>query len=147
MRAVLGTEGIAERTKAFYINKEQHPPNAINVNTNSAFTCFGRYRSSVQGEQHYCGIPADDWPKPTEICKSFFIPQISVQLSTTEELLGRNSNGSGLESSEYGRRDVMLTTLHPSSAKVDTNFANKRRLLGWCIWHAYSCHGVLSFKI
>jgi hypothetical protein len=26
-------------------------------------------------------------------------------VSTTEELLGRNSSGSGLESREYGRRD------------------------------------------
>jgi hypothetical protein len=28
-------------------------------------------------------------------------------VSTTEELLGRNSSGSGLESQEYGRRDSL----------------------------------------
>jgi hypothetical protein len=29
-------------------------------------------------------------------------------VSTTEELLGRNSSGSGLESREYGRRDFFI---------------------------------------
>jgi hypothetical protein len=38
-------------------------------------------------------------------------------VSTTEELLGRKSSGSGLEIREYGRRDVTLTTWHPLSAK------------------------------
>jgi hypothetical protein len=38
--------------------------------------------------------------------------QISL-VSTTEELLGRKSSGSGLENREYGRRDVMLTTWLP----------------------------------
>jgi hypothetical protein len=39
-------------------------------------------------------------------------------LSTTEELLGRNSNGSGLESREYGRRDPLCWprgTLYPQT--------------------------------
>jgi hypothetical protein len=40
-------------------------------------------------------------------------------VSTTEELLGRKSSGSGLENREYGRRDpVTLTTWHPLSAKA-----------------------------
>jgi hypothetical protein len=40
-------------------------------------------------------------------------------VSITEELLGRNSSGYGLERREYGRRgSVTLTTLHPISAKV-----------------------------
>jgi hypothetical protein len=51
-------------------------------------------------------------------------------MSTTEELLGRNSGGSGLEIWEYGRRDPLRwprgTTL---SAKFGTNFADKRRSL------------------
>jgi hypothetical protein len=51
-------------------------------------------------------------------------------MSTIEELLGRKSSGSGLEKREYGRRDVTLTTWHPLPAKVGTNFADTRQLLG-----------------
>jgi hypothetical protein len=52
-------------------------------------------------------------------------------LSTTEEVLGRNSSGSGLESREYGRRDSSRWprgTLYPQ--KVGTNLADKRQSLG-----------------
>jgi hypothetical protein len=52
--------------------------------------------------------------------------QLSL-VSTTEELLERNSSGSGLENREYGRRDPSRRprdTLYPQ--KVGTNFADKQ---------------------
>jgi hypothetical protein len=64
-------------------------------------------------------------------------------VSTIEELFERKSSGSGLESREYGRRDVTLTTWHPLSAKVGTLVTNRahlfttrfplllRRLMSW----------------
>jgi hypothetical protein len=43
-------------------------------------------------------------------------------MSTTEELLGRKSSGSGPENRDYGRRgSVELTTRQPPSAKFSTN--------------------------
>jgi hypothetical protein len=50
-------------------------------------------------------------------------------VNTTEEVLGRKSSGSGIEIRECGRRDPSLTTWHPLSAKVGTNFADKLRSL------------------
>jgi hypothetical protein len=49
-------------------------------------------------------------------------------VSTTEELLGRNSSGSGLDSREYGIRhaDHVASSIRK---KVGTNFACKRRSL------------------
>jgi hypothetical protein len=52
-------------------------------------------------------------------------------VSRTEELLGRNSSGSRPENREYGRGDPLRRPRDtPISAKVGTDFADKRQLLG-----------------
>jgi hypothetical protein len=51
-------------------------------------------------------------------------------VSTNEELLERKSSGSGLENRDYGLKEsVTLTTWHPLSAKVGTNFDTKFSLV------------------
>jgi hypothetical protein len=51
-------------------------------------------------------------------------------LSAVEELLGSKSSGSGLESRNYCRRDPPRWPRDiPLSAKVVSNFADKRRSL------------------
>jgi hypothetical protein len=52
-------------------------------------------------------------------------------VSTTEELFERKSSGSVLEKRDYGLGDPSRSLCDtPLSAKVGTNFADKRRSLG-----------------
>jgi hypothetical protein len=56
-------------------------------------------------------------------------------VNTIEELLGRKSSDSSLENREYGHRDPLCWPYNtPYPQNVDTNFADKRRLLSRYIY-------------
>jgi hypothetical protein len=66
-------------------------------------------------------------------------------VSTTEELLGRKSNGSGLENREYGWKDPSRCLRDtPLFAKVGITFVDMRRSLGRHISLMDSGYGVFS---
>jgi hypothetical protein len=63
-------------------------------------------------------------------------------VSAIGELLGRKNSGFVIEIREYSHRDVTLTAWNHLSAKLGTNFADKRRLFGRYSSFANSGHGV-----
>jgi hypothetical protein len=67
-------------------------------------------------------------------------------VSITEELLGRNSSGSGQENREYDQGGIRCADhATPSICKSWYYFAKKRRSLGRHSSLAHQSHGVFSF--
>jgi hypothetical protein len=68
-------------------------------------------------------------------------------VSITEELLGRNSSGSGQENREYERGIRCADHATPSIRKSWYYFAKKRRSLGRHGWLADQSHGVFFYNV